>query len=206
MVTETAKAQAEATKKQADATKRQAKQAARTAKNAATEEKKGVEQQAEQTVRAAEKTAERAGRTVSTVLVDSAYASVGATDRLVAFVRSLPDYAVRVSGTGPQSLRGTVEQQFDSLVIRGRQVVDAISTSPATQRAVEQTKTTRAQFLTAAGQWRRTAEDAEKAFEETVDAAGDAADKIGAEETAPKKIKAEVSGGDAGAKVEAKKA
>ncbi|MPZ87325.1 MAG: hypothetical protein GEU81_04450 [Nitriliruptorales bacterium] len=123
----------------------------------------------------------RAGRTASRVLADGAYASVGATDRLVCFVRSLPDYAVRISARGPQGFRGAVEQQFDSLVIRGREVVDAISSSPTTQRAVEQSKTAREQFLTAAGQLRRTRGDANRAAGETVEAVEDAAVEIGSQ-------------------------
>jgi hypothetical protein len=158
MPTETAKRQARSTQRQAQATKNQAKQTARTARNQAGEAAKPVADQAEQTVRAAEKTAERAARTFTTVLIDSAYASLGVTDSAVAFLRALPDTVVRLRVDGP-TLRDTLQREFDELSIRGRKVVDAIASSPATQRAVEQTRTARNQLRTAAGQVRRTAQD-----------------------------------------------
>jgi hypothetical protein len=159
MPTETAKSQARSTQRQAKATKNQAVQTARTA----------------------EKTVERAGRTFTTVLIDSAYASIGATDSAIAWLRSLPNTFVRVSSEAP-GLTETLQREFDSLAVRGRQVVDAIATSPTTQRAVEQTRTARHQFRTAAGQVRKTAQVAEDAVEETAQATKAAGKTVGSTE------------------------
>ncbi len=159
MPTETAKRQAQSTKRQAEATKNQV----------------------EQTVRTAEKTAERAGRTFTTVMLDTAYASVGATDSAVAWLRALPRTVVRFTAEGP-GLAESLQREFDSLAIRGRQVVDAIATSPTTQRAVDQTRAARNQIRTAAGQVRKTAEVTEDAVEESAEAAQTAVKTVGAED------------------------
>jgi len=179
MPTDTAKRQARATEEQAEATKSQAKQTARTARNSVRKAAKPVADQAGQTVRAAEKTVERAGRTLTTVLVDTAYASIGVTDTAVAFLRSLPTTALKLRGTDTGSLTGLIEREFDELAGRGRKVVDAIATNPATQRAVEQTKTARNQLKTAAGQVRKSAEVAAEAVEDGVGAAEAAAREVG---------------------------
>ena len=179
MPTDTAKRQARATEEQAEATKSQAKQTARTARNSVRKAAKPVADQAGQTVRAAEKTVERAGRTLTTVLVDTAYASIGVTDTAVAFLRSLPTTALKLRTTDSGGVTSLIEREFDGLAVRGRKVVDAIATNPATQRAVEQTKTARHQLKTAAGQVRKTAEDAAEAVQEGVEAAGTAAREVG---------------------------
>ncbi len=179
MSTETAKRQARATEQQAEATKNQAKQTARTARNQAKQAAKPVTDQAEQTIRAAEKTVERAGRTFTTVVMDAAYASIGATDGAVALLRSLPNTALKVRTSGPNGILNTLEREFDVLAVRGRKVVDAIATSPATQRAVEQTKAARNQIKTAAGQVRKTAEVTAEAVEDGVDAAEAAVREVG---------------------------
>jgi hypothetical protein len=176
--TDTAKRQARSTKRQAQATKNQAKQTARTAANQAGDAVKPVAEQTEQTLRAAEKTVERAGRTLTTVLIDSAYAYVGLTDTAVAFLRALPNTVVKVRTEGP-GLAETLQREFDTLSIRGRKVVDAIASNPATQRAVDQTRSARDQLKTAAGQVRKTAEVAEQAVEETASATSAAARTVG---------------------------
>lgn len=179
MSTETAKRQARATEQQAEATKNQAKQTARTARNQAKQAAKPVTDQAGQTVRAAEKTVERAGRTFTTVVMDAAYASIGATDSAVALLRTLPNTALKVRTSGPNGILNTLEREFDVLAVRGRKVVDAIATNPATQRAVEQTKAARNQIKTAAGQVRKTAEVTAEAVEDGVDAAEAAVREVG---------------------------
>lgn len=178
MPTETAKRQARSTKRQAEATRNQAKQTVRTAANSAGEAVKPVADQTEQTLRAAEKTVERAGRTLTTVLIDSAYAYIGLTDTAVAFLRALPNTVVKVSTEGP-GLTETLQREFDTLSVRGRQVVDTIASNPATQRAVEQTRFARSQFKTAAGQVRKTADVVEGAVEETAQAAQAAVATVG---------------------------
>lgn len=203
MPTETAKAQADATRRQATKTRNQAKQTVDTAVNQAGEAVQPVADQAEQTVRAAEKTVERAGRTLTTVLIDSAYASIGATDSLVALLRAMPNTVVKFSADGP-GLSETLQRQFDGLSVRGRQVVDSIATSPATQRAVEQTRTARNQLKTAAGQVRKTAEETGDALEGTVDAAQAAVRQVGAHTDTSGGIEVEVEVGGREFEIEAK--
>jgi uncharacterized phage infection (PIP) family protein YhgE len=202
MPTDDIKAKAGATKRQAKATKNQASQTVRTAEHQGAEGADTVKGQAEQTIRAAEKTAERAGRTVSATLTDTAYAYVGLTDSAVAWLRQLPRYVGEIRAEGPDTLRERLERSFDSFSVRGRQVVDAITTSPATQRALEQSKAAREQLRTARGQFRRAGQEVAEAAGDAAEAATAAPREVGRHTDVPDQVRVEIST-ESGDKVEA---
>lgn len=134
------------------------------------------------TTKQAERTAEQAQRTVSSFIRDTAFATVGATDNAMQLVKGLPAKAEQLRAeVAPQeladklrALRTQLEQEFDALSVRGREVVRTVRTNPSTQRAIAQTRAARAQVKTAATSVR-------KAAATSADAADDAADTLGAE-------------------------
>lgn len=147
---------------------------------------------ARRTATSARRTATSAERTVRTVVRDSAYATVGAGDSAVAFVRTLPAKAGDVANESGQRVRtmatpahlrdsvtdlaatvaSTVENRFDTLAGRGRDVVTAITRNVVTKRAVDQSKIARTQVKSAATSVR-------KAVVRSADAVEHATDKVG---------------------------
>lgn len=124
--------------------------------------------------------ARQAERTLTTVLADGVYATVGATDSAIGFVRSLPRHTMKVRVPSPGALRDRAAQEFDQLAGRGREVIDTIQTAPATKRAVTQTRAARQQFRSATGQTRRAAQDTVDALSESASAVEQAAERVGA--------------------------
>jgi len=140
-------------------------------------------------------------RTVKTVVVDSAYATVGLTDTAVAVLKSLPAKAAELREEAPvtlkslrdqaprqltdrlhavseqgkatvEGLRHATEQQLDSYATRGRTVVDKVRGSAATKKALEQSRIARSQVKAAATSVR-------KAVGASADAVESAAEKAG---------------------------
>lgn len=156
-----------------------------------------TEQQARRTGEQAQKTGEQAQRTAQLLLTNGFYAAVGAGDSAVAVLRRLPRKAGELSHTAPRTVEGRARSlvkdvqhspqtlrkrmrdwsgeavdEFDTLAQRGRGVVNAISRSPATKRAVQQARTAQSQVKAATT-------SVTKAFSESTEAAESAADKVG---------------------------
>lgn len=148
-----------------------------------------TKKQATTTARTTKKAAKQAERTVKTVVLDSAYATVGFGDSVVAAVRELPGKAPQIRGLGDQAekavtqlraeapkkvsqLRSEATQQLDTFAARGRKVVKALRGSSSTRKALEQTKIARTQVKAAATSVR-------KAVAANVDAAENAAETTG---------------------------
>jgi hypothetical protein len=127
--------------------------------------------QAKQTTQAAKSTAEQAQRTVKTLVTDSAYATLGVTDRAAAFVRSLnevrveaPEKLVELRRQAPeyvrtvrtqtvstaQTLRDQARSQFDELAELGRKRAESIRRTRKTREARDQVDATRSQVKAAA--------------------------------------------------------
>jgi hypothetical protein len=106
------------------------------------------------------------------------YTAVGAADYAVSQIRALPKYQDAVVGVLrtqvkdlqklPQQLRAT----YSELADRGEKLVAGIRKDPATQAAVEQTKTAKAQVRAARTSVKKAAAETETATEK-------AGDKIG---------------------------
>jgi hypothetical protein len=144
------------TRSNATKTKQQAKQTTTQAK-AATKQARATAQQVE--------------RTVTSLLTDSAYATLGAGDRAAAFLRGLNDVRVDVPqrlidlrDQAPKlardlrkqtvstidELRGQARAEFDALADRGRKRVESIRRSRKVSDANEQLRTARSQVKAAA--------------------------------------------------------
>ena len=131
--------------------------------------------------------ARTARRSTVTLLRDGGYATIGATDAAVAYVRQVGAKANEARGTlralklpTPDDVTGTlrdlgngVEEQFESLAGRGRDVVGSLQGNRATQRAAERTSTARSQVKAAATSVRRAGEAATDAVDEAADRVGD---------------------------------
>lgn len=127
-----------------------------------------------------------AGRSTVSLLRDGGYATIGATDAAVSYVRTVGAVANEAGGTlrtlklpkptdVTATLRGLgagVEEQFEALAGRGRQVVGSLQGSRATREAVDRTRTARSQVKAATTSVRR-------AGEATADAVDEAADRVG---------------------------
>jgi hypothetical protein len=127
--------------------------------------------------------ARTAGRTGVSLLRDSGYATIGATDAAMSYVRSVGTRANEARGTlrsmrlpkptdVTETLRGLgaeVEEQFESLAGRGREVVGSLQGGRATQTAAERTRVARSQVKAAVTSVQRAGE----ATAEAVDAAAD---------------------------------
>ena len=99
------------------------------------------------------------------------YTAVGAADYAVSQLRALPKYQGAVVGA-LQKLPQQLLETYSDLADRGEKLVSGIRKDPATQAAVEQTKTAKAQVKAA-----RTS--VKKAASETETATAKAGDKIG---------------------------
>ena len=176
-------------KKQASTTTRQAKRTVNTAKTQARRTQASAKATTRRTAEQARVAREAAQRTVKTVVVDSAYATVGLSDTAIAFVRTLPtklqadapklvEEAPRRVELRLETVRRSAEREFDVLADRGRNIVATLSKSntPA-QRATEQARTARRQLRAAATSLRKAAFSGAEAAQNTLEAAGRQAER-----------------------------
>lgn len=140
----------------------------------------------ERLTRAVVDNARTAGRSTASLLRDSGYATIGVTDAAVSYVRSVGTRANEARGTlrsmklptptdVTETLRGLgadVEEQFESLAGRGREVVGSLQGGRATQTAAERTRVARSQV-------RAAATSVQRAGEATAEAVDEAADRLG---------------------------
>lgn len=131
--------------------------------------------------------ARNAGRSTVALLRDGGYATIGATDAAVAYVRRLGERAEQVPeqlneqlkalrnpGDLTASLReftSNVEERFDALAGRGREVVETLQRSGPTRDAVKRTRAAGEQVKGAAVNIRRAGEAGAKAGSEAVEQA-----------------------------------
>lgn len=129
--------------------------------------------------------ARTAGRSTVSLLRDGGYATIGATDAAVSYVRSMGSRAGQARGTlrsiklpTPDDVGATlrdlgvgVEEKFESLAGRGREVVGSLQRTTATRTATERARTARTQVKAAATSVRRAADAG-------VDAVDEAADRV----------------------------
>ena len=177
-------------KKQANTTRNRAKSTARTAKTSA-----------QRTTRSAEATARSAERTARTIVLDSAYATVGLADTAAAFVRTLPVKATERVGEVPTrvpalvrglseetpklvderltSLRSRAESEFDTLAGRGRTIIESVQRNTNAQQAREQVRVARKQVAAAAGDIRNAVFAGRFAVSGAVETAADAVSAAG---------------------------
>lgn len=140
----------------------------------------------ERLTRAVVDNARTAGRAGVSLLRDGGYATIGATDAAVSYVRNVGTRANEARGTlrsmklpSPavvtETLRGLgaeVDRQFDSLAGRGREVVGSLQGGRATRTAAERTRAARSQVKAAVT-------SVQRAGEATAEAVDEAADRIG---------------------------
>jgi Rho termination factor, N-terminal domain len=133
--------------------------------------------------------ARNAGRSTVTLLRDGGYATIGATDAAVAYVRRLGERAEQVREELPAHLKAlrnpndltaslrefgsTVEERFDALAGRGREVVETLQRSGPTRDALARTRAAGEQVKAAAVSVRRAGEAGAKAGSEAVEQAAD---------------------------------
>ena len=176
-------------KKQASTTKKQARRTVNTAKASTRRTSTTAKATTKRTATQARRTSEAAQRTVSTVVRDAGYATVGLSDTAIAFARTLP---TKLSAEAPKlveetprrveqrvsTLRNTAEREFNVLAERGRSIVAELSKrNSAAQRAADQAKTARTQFKAATTSLRKAVFSGAEAVETTVEAAGRQAEK-----------------------------
>jgi Rho termination factor, N-terminal domain len=176
-------------KKQASTTKKQTKRAATTAKTSARRTTATAKATTQRTATQARRAGEAAQRTVKTVVSDAGYATVGATDTAVAFVRTLPtklqsidtpklQETPRLTQERLETLRRNAEREFDVLAERGRNIVAELSKkNSAAQRAADQARTARTQIKAATTSLRKAVFSGAEAVESTVEAAGRQAER-----------------------------
>lgn len=129
-----------------------------------------------------------AGHGTATLLRDSGYATIGATDAAVAYVRHLGERAGQVRNDLPsfktlrspseltstlRDLGTTVEERFGALAGRGREVVESLQGSRGTREAVSRTRVARSRVKAAATSVGRAGEAAADAVEEGAAKIGD---------------------------------
>jgi hypothetical protein len=131
--------------------------------------------------------ARTAGRSTVSVLRDSGYATIGATDAAVTYVRTVGTKANEAGATlrslklpKPTDVTATlrdlgagVEEQFEALAGRGREVVGTLQGSRATREAVDRTRTARSQVKAATTSVRRAGEATTAAVDEAADRVGE---------------------------------
>lgn len=130
--------------------------------------------------------AQRVSRSTVDLLRTSGYATIGATDAAVSYVRQLGTKADEVRGSirglklpaptdvtaSLRELGDGVEQQLESLAGRGREVVASLQGNPATQTATERARVARSQVKAAATSVRRASDAAADAVDEAADEVG----------------------------------
>jgi hypothetical protein len=144
----------------------------------------------ERLTRAVVENARTAGRAGVSLLRDGGYATIGATDAAVSYVRGVGTRANEARGAlrslklptpteVTESLRGLgadVEEQFGSLAGRGREVVGSLQGNRATKTAVERGRVARSQVKAATTSVQRAGAAAVDAVDEAADRVGDRAD------------------------------
>ena len=176
-------------KKQASKTKTQTKRTATTARTSARRTSASAKATSQRTAAQARRAGEAAQRTVKTVVTDAGYATVGATDTAIAFVRTLPtklssidapklEETPRLTQERLETLRRNAEREFDVLAERGRNIVSELSKrNSAAQRAADQAKNARTQLKAATTSIRKAVFSGAEAVETTVEAAGRQAER-----------------------------
>lgn len=147
-------------------------------------------QTAQDTTRDVVEGTREAGKTTASLLRDGGFATIGATDAAMSYVRHLGAKATEARGTisslkvpSPQDVTATlrdlsheVEEQFTSLAGRGREVVASLQTNRATRTASDRARVARSQVKAAATSVRRAGEAAGEAVEEAAAEVGDRTD------------------------------
>lgn len=176
-------------KKQASTTKKQAKRTVNTAKASSRRTSSTAKTTTKRTATQARRTSEAAQRTVTTVVRDAGYATVGLSDTAIAFARTLPtklsaEYPKLVEETPRRveqrvsTLRTNAEREFNVLADRGRSIVSQLSKkNSAAQRAADQAKTARTQLKAATTSLRKAVFSGAEAVETTVETAGRQAER-----------------------------
>lgn len=140
----------------------------------------------EQLTRTVTDNARAASRSTVGLLRDGGYATIGATEAAVSYVRQLGAKANELRGSlrtlklpAPaevsSSLRDIgdeVEQQFESLAGRGRQLVASLQGSRATQTATDRARVARSQVKAAGTSVRRAGDAAADAVDQAADGVG----------------------------------
>jgi hypothetical protein len=185
MATQTAKKQASTTKTQAKRTVNTAKASSRRTSTTAKASTKRTAEQARRATGAAQ-------RTVTTVVRDAGYATVGLSDTAIAFARTLPTKLQTVQAEAPKlveeaprrveqrvtTLRNSAEREFNVLAERGRNIVSELSKrNSAGKRAADQAKTARTQLKAATTSLRKAVFSGAEAVESTVETAGRQAER-----------------------------
>ncbi|QBI20254.1 hypothetical protein ER308_12220 [Egibacter rhizosphaerae] len=159
-------------------------QARKTVDEVAGQARKAVTETATNVRRAADAAGSDTERTVTTVLRDGAYATVGAGDAVVRQLREVGERLRAARTEAPeavkqtadpeqveqrvQELREQAQREYEQLVARGRTVVDRLSHSPVTERAREQSKQAQAQAKGVVTSARKTVDTATESAEKTV--------------------------------------
>lgn len=152
--------------------------------------------QTRKTATSAKQTAKQAERTVRTVVLDGAYATVGLGDTAVETLRQLPVKAAQLRNEAPKKVRSltedaprdlkdltarakvfrtTAERELDAYATRGRKVVQAIRGSASTQKALEQSRTARSQVKAATTSVRKAVKQSAVAVDTATGKVGDQA-------------------------------
>ena len=123
--------------------------------------------------------ARNAGRSTVALLRDGGYATIGATDAAVTYVRRLGERAEQLRGDLPStrddlyaSLRN-VEDRFGALAGRGREVVESLQRSRPTRDVVAQTRVARSQIKAAVTSVRRAGQAGGEAAGQAATVVGD---------------------------------
>lgn len=155
-----------------------------TASNRTKQQAKSTRAKAQDTKTQARRTGEQAQRTLRELVVDSAYATLGAGDTAVGFARSLNERAVEapkrlgnLREQAPKTARTVRDQaakEFDDLANRGRNLVDSVRGSRASRETIDQTRTARSQAKAAATSARKAADAQTDAVEEAAQRVGTA--------------------------------
>lgn len=154
---------------------------------------KNTQTKAKQTGQQARRTGREAERTVRSLVVDSAYATVGVGDTAAGFVKSLNQVAAETpkrviglrhqapkvveslreqSAAGVRHLREQAAQEFDELAIRGRNLVGSVRGSTATQESIDRTRTAKSQVKAASTSVGKAVSTQAEAVEDAAEAVG----------------------------------
>lgn len=132
--------------------------------------------------------AREAGRSTAALLRNGGFATIGATDAAVTYVRKLGERAEQMREDLPvlktlrdpnelsaslRELGSTVEERFDALAGRGREVVESLQRSRPVRDAAERSRAARSQAEAAATNAARAGDAASDAAQEAVAAVGD---------------------------------
>lgn len=131
--------------------------------------------------------ARQAGRSTVALLRDGGYATIGATDAAVTYVRRLGERADQVREDPPEQLKvlrnpsdltaslrelgSNVEERFGALAGRGREVVDTLQRSGPTRDAVGRTRAAGEQAKAAGEQAKAAGEAVSEVVEEAAEKA-----------------------------------